>query len=92
MVLREVRCEWLYLDNITLGQSATMALMDAMDSRVEELTLGNVDMADLLGRYNGRGKCRKVVLSGAIVRKSHHDVGQWQWVRTRNWECEMFVT
>ena len=52
MVLREVRCEWLYLDNITLGQSATMALMDAMDSRVEELTLGNVDMADLLGRYD----------------------------------------
>ena len=52
LVLREVRCEWLYLDNITLGQSATMALMDAMDSRVEELTLGNVDMADLLGRYD----------------------------------------
>ena len=67
MVLREVRCEWLYLDNITLGQSATMALMDAMDSRVEELTLGNVDMADLLGRYDGRQ------VSEGGVSRSHHE-------------------
>ena len=42
-----------------LDQSATMALMDAIDSRVEELTLGNVEMAELLGRYDGQGKCRK---------------------------------
>ena len=67
LVLREVRCEWLYLDNITLGQSATMALMDAMDSRVEELTLGNVDMADLLRRYDGRQ-----VSEGGVIR-SHRE-------------------
>ena len=89
LVLREVRCEWLYLDNITLDQSATMALMDAMDSRVEELMLGNVEMAELLGRYDGQGKCRKVVLAGATMRKSRHDVCQW--AKIRNWECEMFV-
>ena len=50
-----------------------MALMDAMDSRVEELTLGNVDMADLLGRYDGRQ-----VSEGGVIRSHHEEKPPWR--------------
>ena len=60
-ILDNVRCEQLCIYKRSLGTEETEALVRAMETRVEEVELGDVTLEmETLTKYSGRGKCNKV--------------------------------
>ena len=62
-ILDNVKCESLTISSQSLNTEETQALVRAMETGVEEVSLcyyhGNVDIETLI-KYSGRGKCRLV--------------------------------
>ena len=83
-VLGGLNCHQLTLDT-SLSTSSTVALVDAMKIGVEEVTLYDVDMTELI-RYGGDGRCRSVTLPGYI--RGECRLRAKQWASMMGWECQ----
>ena len=64
-ILDNVRCEQMCIYRRSLGTEETEALVRAMETRVEEVELGDVTLeVETLTKYSGHGKCNKVMSDG----------------------------
>ena len=72
---------------MSLGREETRALVQAMESRVEEIWLADGDPSldiKALTEYRGLGKCWKVKLCTHDTKKRYsEDLSKW--ARSRNW-------
>ena len=89
-ILTSAKCEILIIGTLSLGREETRALVQAMESRVEEIRLAgeNRPGPDLdikaLTEYRGLGKCWKVKLCTYDTKKRYsEDLSKW--ARSRNW-------
>ena len=83
-ILESVKRIWLNIYSQSLGSEETQALVQAMESRVEEVRLHRevtLDIRDLM-EYSGQGKCRKVGCYSAQRYREHLRT----WAACRNWE------
>ena len=91
-ILDSARYEFLCIIRQTLSSEETRALVRAMESRVEKLTLGDVrlDIAALT-QYSGQGKCRGMICYMNDGQPWHDAVDQYReelqsWAKMRiNW-------
>ena len=90
ILLDNIRCKYLII-NQTLGSEGTQALVRAMESNVENVSLGlnmRLDIAALT-QYSGKGKCW-MVTSRHIndgLDESRFMMEMWSWGRSMvNWE------
>ena len=84
-LLTNLKCDWLMIYNQSLGQGETLALVQAMESSVEEVWLWEVSLEmEALSEYNGQGVCRLVVLWGNTADRYKEDLGKWA-SSNRNW-------
>ena len=91
-IIDSVKCERLVIVNQNLDREATEALVRAMDTRIEDADLKhrlweddtkwNLDM-EALTKYNGRGRCKSIIL---LARKADK-YRQWlqDWAQDRDW-------
>ena len=95
-ILDSARCEFLYIIRQTLSSEETRALVRAMETGVEKLTLGN-GLGDVrlditaLTQYSGQGKCRGMICYMNDGQPWHNAVDQYieelrSWAKMRiNW-------
>lgn len=77
--------EGLYISEMSLGTEETKALVRAMETRVEKMTLGNsgemsLDLRSLM-EYSGRGKCAQLTLYNQTASKYIKDITTWGAIR-----------
>ena len=87
-ILDSIKCEELVIDSQSLGREETQALVQAMESGVEEVRLTNGVTLDIenLTEYSGQGVCRKVELFLDVSeRADRYREGMRTWARSRNW-------
>ena len=96
-ILDSVRCPSLSFRFKSLGSEETQALVRAMESHVERLSLGSwgevsLDMA-ALNQYRGQGKCSKVLCNFIVTIKYKEELKTWaQDIKWRvGVECEMLL-
>ena len=79
-ILTSVKCKRLGI--YSLGREETKALVQAMESGVEEVMLGGRVTLDIeaLTEYSGQGVCREVELRGDRYREEMRT-----WAKTRSW-------
>ena len=80
-----LKCQALQILRQSLGREETRALVQAMESSVEEVVLGwdlTLDM-EALAEYSGQGVCRQVLLSSDSVSRYQEELKTW--ARSRNW-------
>ena len=83
-ILSNIRCRWLYIDNMSHSTTYTRSLVTAMDTGVKNVVLGEwsecggvaVDM-ETLGGYNGRGVCGCVRLWDETKTRYRNQVTVW---------------
>jgi len=87
-LLNSLKCENLYIFNQSLGREETQALVQAMESSVEEVGLGKGVTLDLetLVEYSGQGVCRQVELRGDTLTRYRKDMKKWA-----NWKVDVDV-
>ena len=88
-ILDNVTCAELYLSGQSLDREETGALMRAMDTRVEELTLEGGWLSLVLAmaaltESSGQGMCRVVTCYEDTAARHREELGAW--ARSRNWE------
>ena len=85
-ILDSVKSEWLSIIRQSLGSEETQALVQAMESRVEEVGLYEEVTIDVrvMMKYNGQGKCRKVLLHAGTARRYKEQLRTW--AMSRNWQ------
>ena len=85
-ILDSVKSKVLGIIGQSLSSEETQALVQAMESRVEEVRLyGDVtlDIRDLM-EYSGQGKCRKVECEYDTAPRYREQLRTW--ATSRNWE------
>ena len=106
-LLRHLQCQRLFLDNLSLSERATEALVAAMETGVEEVTFDDgwsnigrrpdYDMTlsmSALSQYSGTGKCWFVQFKGSTGQRYGGAVGQWAvWMGwgAHDWEGDEIV-
>ena len=87
-ILTSAKCGFLYIYGQSLGSEETQALVQAMESGVEEVRLTNGVTLDIeaLTEYSGQGVCRKVELFlDESYTADRYREGMRTWARNRNW-------
>ena len=89
-ILDSVKSEEMSIIRQSLGSEETQALVQAMESHVEQVWLGwgvTLDIRVLM-KYNGQGKCWKVLCDRDTTRKYEEQLRTW--AKSRNWkvDCE----
>ena len=84
-VLDSLNCEMLRIGGQSLGREETQALVQAMDSRLEIVMLGDQVTLDIeaLAEYNGHGVCRILALEEDTVIRYGEELKTW--ARSRKW-------
>ena len=85
-ILTSLKCDQVIITNQSLGREETRALVQAMESRVEEIRLSGLAALDIkaLTEYRGLGKCWKVRLCTGYTKKRYsEDLSKW--ARSKNW-------
>ena len=97
-LLNSVKCERLYISNHSLSSEETMALVRAMESRVETVMLGLI-MGDLsldiraLTQYSGQGKCQWVSCHYETANKYREEVRAWaNWTVLVDMDDEIIIS
>ena len=84
-ILDSVNCTELSISSQSLGSEETQALVRAMESRVEDVELGDgvtLEIRNLM-EYSGQGKCRKVRCYNDT--KDRYKEQLRTWATSRNW-------
>ena len=87
-LLTNLKCREVSIDNQSLGREETRALVQAMESGVEEVRLGievTLDM-EALAEYSGQGVCMEVTLLGDTADRYRKELVTW--ARSRNWRVD----
>ena len=84
-IISSVKCEFLIIGSQSLGRKETLALVQAMDARVEEVELhGEVTLdIEALSEYSGQGVCGEVRLYGNTRDRYREQLRTW--ASNRNW-------
>ena len=85
-ILDSVKSRRLDISRQSLGSEETQALVQAMESGVEEVELDEevkLDIRDLM-KYNGQGKCREVRCYSDTADRYREQLRIW--AKSRNWE------
>ena len=88
-ILDSVKSQCLGIKYHSLGSEKTQALVQAMESRVEEVWLHNrvtLDIRDLI-EYDGQGKCRQVWTDRDTADRYREQL--WTWARSKNWQVTL---
>ena len=100
-ILDSVKCEWLIISSQTLSTEETRALVQAMESRVERVELGewgergemSLDIMALT-QYSGQGKCEWVRCYYDTARKYMEELRTWavkiNWVTQETLEMTFY--
>ena len=87
-ILDNVRCEKLCIDIQSLGTEETEALVQAMETRVGEVVLGDVTLEmETLSKYSGHGKCNKVISLGRFREEIRGKLRSW--ATTKDWKVKV---
>ena len=87
-ILTSLKCKTLFIGRQSLEREETQALVQAMESGVEEVRLGMVTLDfKALAEYRGQGVCHKVDLMGVAVERYKEDLRKW--ARSKNWRENM---
>ena len=80
-----LKCTELYIWSQSLGREETWAMAQAMESRVEEVTLCEEVTLEVeaLADYSGQGRCRDLRLFEDTAEKYRQELKTW--ARSRNW-------
>ena len=83
-LLTNLKCNRLLISRQSLGQGETRALVQAMESSVEEVWLWEVSLErEALSEYSGQGVCREVSLWNDTAARYKEELKQW--AGNRNW-------
>ena len=88
-ILTSLKCEKLSINSKSLGREETWALVQAMESGVEMVTLSLGDLEldiEALAEYSGRGRCRGLRLWEDTKKKYKQELKTW--ARSKNWTVE----
>ena len=90
-LLNSLKCEELFISEQSLGRKETQALVQAMESSVEEVVLGKGVTLDLetLAEHSGQGVCRQVELRGNAAARYREELRKW--ARSKNWKVDVDV-
>jgi len=85
-LLSSLKCQWLSIEGHSLGREDTRALVRAMESQVETVTLWRGVTLDIevLVEYSGQGLCRRVGLWVDTAERYREDLRTW--TKRRNWK------
>ena len=90
-ILDRVKCDALFLrrEERRLSSEETWALVRAMETRVEEVSLGNMEKTLLdvtaLIQYSGRGRCRRLYISEHSDDEEKYGEELKNWASDRQW-------
>ena len=92
-ILSRVKCRVLSVSKMRLSTEDTAALVQGMQTSVEELSLGyygpvELDMDTLLRTYNGRGQFRRVWCCDDTMRKYRDQLAAWGHRHRIGWHME----
>ena len=92
-ILSRVKCRVLSISKMRLSTEDTAALVQGMQTSVEELSLGyygpvELDMDTLLRTYNGRGQFRRVWCCDDTMRKYGDQLAAWGHRHRIGWRME----
>ena len=77
-ILDSLECESLLINKQKLGRDETQALLRAMETRVEEVFLTNVDIdIKALTEYSGQGRCRYTQIASDTEVKFTRKLARW---------------
>ena len=77
-LLASVKCPVLVLRNMELSEENTRALVTAMRTRVQDVTLSDVTLdLELLAAYDGQGHCTQLELGDDTTVKYLARLRQW---------------
>ena len=82
-IFTSLKCRILVIKNQSLGKAETGALVHAMESGVESVTLGVLGDTEVtldigvLTKYNGIGRCREVTLYGGTAARYREEIKAW---------------
>ena len=84
-ILDSVKSQVLNIYNRSLGSEETQALVQALETRVEEVMVGNMTLdIEALTEYNGQGKCLLVTCLTDVGMKYSEQLKTW--AQRINWE------
>ena len=84
-ILSSVKCRDLYITRQNLGREETQALVQAMESGMEELRLNDVTLdIEALTEYSGEGECREVELWNDTATRYREQLRTW--ARSKDWK------
>ena len=86
-ILDNLKCKELKIRNQVLGTEETWAVVRAMETRVETVGLGCMDISALT-QYSGQGKCRQVTFYDDAAHKYGEEVRSW--AQRINWRVNDF--
>ena len=90
LLLTSLKCQNLMISSQSLGREETRALVQVMESGVQEVNLsvyGQVTLdIEALAEYSGQGVCREVYLDFGAEDKYREEMETW--ARSRNWTIE----
>ena len=92
-IISRVKCERIWISQMRLSTEDTAALVQGMQTSVEEVSLGyygpvELDMDTLLRTYNGRGQFRRVFCCGETLRKYGDQLAAWGHRHRIGWSME----
>ena len=77
-ILDSLKCEKLLINKQKLGRDETQALLRAMETRVEDVFLTNVDIdIKALTEYSGQGRCRYTQIASDTEVKFTRKLVRW---------------
>ena len=94
-ILNNLECNRLCINRQSLSTEETGALVQAMESRVEEVSLSGWEEVSLdisvLTQYNGEGRCREVVCYDAAADRYWDELSTWSSKINWRWETNGIV-
>ena len=89
-ILTSLKCETLFISMQSLGREETRALVQAMESAVENVTLSGQVTLDMeaLTEYSGQGVCREVELQNDTAHIYNEEMRTW--ARSRKWRFDFY--
>ena len=90
-LLTSLKCQELFITRQSLGREETQALVQAMESGVEKVKLGDEEGQvkldiEALTEYSGQGRCRTVELMNYTAARYRKELRTW--ARSRYWRVE----
>ena len=88
MILSNIKCKKLWIDNQHLSRDTTESLVSAMRNNVKVVRLWDGVHLDIgaLTAYSGQGRCRRVQCYGDTGRRYESQVETW--ARDIGWEFD----